>query len=251
MKTSLLKTLALPVLILAPVLGHAQLIALPNGDFESPGVSGYSTTTPDSWGYYASGPNSGTAPRVNGLTNAIAESGSQSLYYTTNADQQGADYQAHYLVGANALADTTPLSLSATSTVQLSFYIRSDALNPFSGDAVARFSLEFHDNTQVGNPNVGGTGDLLALRFAADGFSTSSWVQVTLTGSPNAFSNNILFVADYTNFPSGAYNTSSGTFYLDNVSASVVPEPRTMALSSLGIVCVFAAVRRRAALVRA
>jgi len=227
--------LAVAASLAALAAGRAQLIALNNGDFESPVVSGYSTTTPDDWGYYASGPNGGTAPKASGLTNAIAESGSQSLYYTTNAGQQGAGYEAHYLLGADSLADTSPLSLNTSSQVQLTFYIRSDALDPYSGDSVARFSLEFHDNTQVGNPNVGGTGDLLELRFAADGFSTSEWVQVTLSGSPDAFSNNILFVADYQNFPSGSYTSSSGTFYVDNISASVVPEPGTLGLAFLGL----------------
>lgn len=189
--------------------------------------------TPDDWGYYASGPNSG-ATRTNGLTNSIAQSGSQSLFFTTNTEQ-GAGYEAHYLIGADALANSTPLSLNTTSVVELTFYIRSDVFDPYAGSSVARFSLEFHDNTQLGNPNVGGTGDLLALRFANDGFSTSEWVQVTLSGSPNAFANNILFVADYHNFDSPDYSSSSGTFYLDNVSASVVPEPGTMMLAAFGL----------------
>jgi hypothetical protein len=227
----------LPLLVVAlawlPRPGHAQMISIPNGDFELPVVSGTTAVTPDSWGYYASGPNSG-APRANGLTNTISQSGSQSLFLSTNT-VQGAGYEAHFLLGTNAFADSSPLSLDSSDVIELTFYIRSDALDPYSGDSVARFSLEFHDSTQVGNPNVGGTGDLLALRFAADGFSTTEWVQVTLTGSPQAFSDNILLVIDSVNFPVDAYTSSSGTFYVDNVTASVVPEPTAGGLVLLGL----------------
>lgn len=209
------------------------MISIPNGDFELPVVSGTTAVTPDNWGYYASGPNSG-APRANGLTNTISQSGSQSLFLSTNT-VQGAGYEAHFLLGANAFADSSPLSLDSSDVIELTFYIRSDALDPYSGDSVARFSLEFHDSTQVGNPNVGGTGDLLALRFANDGFSTTDWVQVTLTGSPQSFSDNILLVIDSVNFPVGAYTASSGTFYVDNVTASVVPEPSAAGLVLLGL----------------
>jgi hypothetical protein len=234
MKTSLnLLPLLAVALAWLPQPGHAQVISIPNGSFESPVVSGVSPITPDDWGYYASGPNSG-APRANGLTNSIAQSGSQSLFISSNT-VQGAGYEAHFLLGTNSFADSSPLLLDSSDTIEMTFYIRSDALDPYSGDSLARFSLEFHDSTQMGNPNVGGTGDLLALRFANDGFSTTEWVQVTLTGSPAAFSDNILLVIDGVNFPSGPYTSSSGTFYLDNVTASVVPEPAVSGLVLLGL----------------
>lgn len=242
-----------PKILLTPAVAlwltsqaFAQTILLPNGNFELPVVSGFSAITPDDWGYYASGPNAGTAPRDNGLTDTIAQSGSQALYLGTNAADQGAGYEAHYLLGANAFVNSSPLSLDASDVVELTFFIRSDASNPFSGDALGRFSLEFHDSTQVGNPNVGGTGDLLALRFANDGFSTTEWVQVTLSGSPNAFSDNILIVIESVNFPSGPYTTSSGIFYVDNLQASVVPEPGAASLALLGVVGAVG-FRRRAA----
>jgi len=105
MKTSLN---FLPLLAVAlawlPQAGKAQMISIPNGSFESPVVSGTTAVTPDDWGYYASGPNSG-APRANGLTNTIAQSGSQSLFLSSNT-VQGAGYEAHFLVGANAFAPT-------------------------------------------------------------------------------------------------------------------------------------------------
>lgn len=234
MKTSLN---ILPLLAVAlawlPRPGQAQVISIPNGSFESPVVSGTTAINPDNWGYYASGPNSG-APRANGVTNTIAQSGSQSLFLSSNTTQ-GAGYEAHYLLGTNSYADSSPLSLDSSDVIELTFYIRSDALDPYSGDSLARFSLEFHDSTQVGNPNVGGTGDLLALRFANDGFSTTEWVQVTLTGSPAAFSDNILLVIDSVNFPDGVYTSSGGTFYVDNVTASVVPEPAVSGLVLVGL----------------
>lgn len=232
--------------LLATASAGAQVISIPNGSFESPVVSGSSAVTPDNWGYYASGPNSGSAPRANGVTDAIAQAGSQSLFLSSTT-VQGAGYEAHYLLGTNAFGDASPLSLDSSDTVVLTLYIRSDAFDPYSGDSVARFSLEFHDSTQVGNPNVGGTGDLLALRFANDGFSTSGWVPLTLTGNPLAFSDNLLLVIDSVNFPSGSYTTSSGTFYVDNVTASVVPEPTAGVLALAGLAAVL---RRRASLRR-
>lgn len=226
-------------------IAQAQTILIGNGNFENPSINGFSTSSPDDWGYYASGPNGGSAPKNNGVTDTIAQSGSQSLWFTSDSVDQGAGYEAHYLKGADSFTDFTPLSLNTGSNVQLSFWIRSDAVTPFSGDAVARFALEFHDNTQVGNPNVGATGSWLSLHFANDGFSTTSWVQVTLSASPNAFSNNILFVADYQNFPSGSYAFSEGTFYVDNITAMVVPEPGSALLAGLGLCIGTVAIRRR------
>lgn len=208
-----------------------------NESFESPTVSGMSSgTTPDGWGWYDT-IGSGTL-RDDGLTSTISYSGNQSLFFTTSTSQ-GAGYESIYLHGT-----PSTLSLTPADQVTCDVWLRSDTLNPYAGDCTFVLAMEFHDSTQSGNPFEG-----QGLIFAGPGdMSTAGWTKFSVTASPTAFADNLFFVVKSSNYASGSYTASSGTFYVDNIQASVVavPEPSALAMTGLGLIALVAFRRTKA-----
>lgn len=207
---------------LVGVVSASAQIVFTNAGFESAVVDGATTTTPDGWGYFDSG-----LPRTNGLTDTAAFGGDQSLYFTT-ATSNGANFYAGYVQNHS-------ISLAAGETVSFNAYIRSDAVDAFSGDAFAVLGMEFRS---------GGT-ETNRVELALTPVQLSSgWTLYTVSGSAIAPVDNVNFTILLKT--SGAFTASSGTFYVDNVSFGAIPEPgAAAALAGAGALALVTLVRRR------
>lgn len=216
------KIIALIALGLVAVASSSAQVVFDNASFENPSISGTTTTTPDNWNYFDSG-----LTRTNGLTDAAAQSGTQSLYFTTST-AQGVNFYAGYV-------QNHAISLSAGEEISFNAYIRSDAVDVFSGDAFAVLGMEFRNGSTETNR--------VELALSATQLSTG-WTLYTVTGSAVSAVDNVNFtILQKTD---GSFVSSSGTYYVDNVSFGAIPEPAaTGALAGIVTLAAVAALRRR------
>lgn len=189
-------------LLCQPML-HAQSSLILNERLESPTVSGYQPNIwPNSWGWFSS---DNSLTNTAGMDNVMAHSGSQSLYFSVT---NGAGYESIFLKGVS-------VNLNTNDVVTYSFWVRSDALKPYSGNCVFVCALEFHDTQAGTTPNV------LYQFVNPDQMSTSEWTKFTMTGSPAAHSDLLMFVMKSSNFAADTYTNASGTMYFDDLQAGV------------------------------
>lgn len=185
----------------------AQSYLVLNERLEYPYVSGYeSGVWPNGWGWYANDP-TGTNADTSGMTDAMAHSGKQSLYFT---DTQGAGYESIFLKGANANVNTN-------DTVTFSFWVRSDAVSPYNGSCVFVCSMEFHNTALSGDPTINAVTDFVSPQQ----MSTNGWTKFSMSGSPAALANQLMFVIKSSNYTGTNYISSGGTMYFDDLQAHV------------------------------
>lgn len=180
---------------------YAQSSIILNERLEYPIVSGYQTNTwPGSWGWYNT---TNTWPNTSGMDNVMAHSGNESLYWN---DIQGSNYESIFLKGVNVGFTTNDV---ATAT----FWLRSDPMKPYNGSCVFVCSMEFHNTGVAGDPTINA-----ATTFVTpDQISTNGWTQYSVSGSPTAYANQIMFVMKSSNFGPDVFTNASGILYFDDL----------------------------------